>query len=175
MNAIVCMNSKKGIGYRGHIPWRSRVDMRYFKERTIGKGNNAIIMGFKTFASLDYRPLPNRRNYVLTKHAEKASMNIGGDVIFESCIDNLLLLPCIFDEVYVIGGQATYKIFEPFYEKIYITIIDNTHFCDTFFNIDLQTYKKTLLNQTFDNVQKLTFFEFEKIREETSGLEITKL
>jgi dihydrofolate reductase len=171
MNAIVCMNSKKGIGYRGQIPWRSRVDTKYFKERTVGKGNNAIIMGFKTFASLNYRPLPNRRNYVLTRHAENASMKIGGDVVFESCIDNLILLPCIFDEVYVIGGEEIYKIFEPLYIKIYVTIIDNSHFCDTFFSIDLQKYKKTILYQTLDNLQQLTFCEYEKIREETQEVE----
>lgn len=171
MNAIVCMNSKKGIGYRGQIPWRSRVDTKYFKERTVGKGNNAIIMGFKTFASLNYRPLPNRRNYVLTRNAEKASMKIGGDVVFESCIDNLILLPYIFDEVYVIGGEEIYKIFEPLYIRIYVTIIDNTHVCDTFFSIDLQKYKKTVLYQTIDILQQLTFCQYEKIRDETPVLE----
>jgi dihydrofolate reductase len=165
MNAIVCMNSLNGIGKNGHIPWLSRIDMKYFKERTIGNGNNAVIMGFKTFASLNFRPLPNRRNYILTNNVEKASIKYKGDVVFENCIDNLVLLPYIFEEVYVIGGEQTYKIFEPFYEKLYVNIIGNSYYCDTFFTVDLEQYKKTKMNTTFDNLQKLTFYEFSKIHE----------
>lgn len=160
MNAIVCFNSNKGIGYGGKIPWKSKIDMKYFREKTTGKGNNAIVMGYKTFASLGYTPLPNRRNYVLTRNPEFASVNHGSDVIFESSIENLVLLPTIFDEVYIIGGNETYRIFEPFYNKIFVTIIENKNKCDTFFTLGLEKYRKNLIYQTYDDKQKLSFFEY---------------
>ena len=73
MKAIVCMTPDTGIGYRNSLPWRSKKEMAYFKEKTTGKGNNAVIMGYNTFRSLGFRPLPNRRNYIMTRDPEKKS------------------------------------------------------------------------------------------------------
>lgn len=162
MNAIVCFNSNKGIGYGGKIPWKSTIDLKYFKEKTIGKGNNAIIMGYKTFASIGYKPLPDRRNYVLTRNPEFSSLHNGSDVIFESSVENLIMLPSIFDEVYVVGGNETYSSFEPYYKKIFVTVIENKSKCDTYFTLDLSKYQKSIIYQTYDNKQKLTFCEYNR-------------
>ena len=162
INIIVGMTKNRVIGKDNSLPWHLPEDLKNFKALT---ENNTVIMGFKTFASLNFRPLPNRRNYILTNNVEKASIKYKGDVVFENCIDNLVLLPYIFEEVYVIGGEQTYKIFEPFYEKLYVNIIGNSYYCDTFFTVDLEQYKKTKMNTTFDNLQKLTFYEFSKIHE----------
>jgi dihydrofolate reductase len=52
MKAIVCMTPQGGIGYRNKIPWKSKLDLKYFREITEGNGNNAVVMGRKTFQSL---------------------------------------------------------------------------------------------------------------------------
>ncbi|MFM9376275.1 dihydrofolate reductase [Gordonia sp. VNK21] len=56
------------IGRAGTIPWSVPEDMARFKELT---GTGAVIMGRKTWESLParFRPLPQRRNIVLTRAA----------------------------------------------------------------------------------------------------------
>ncbi len=55
----------KVIGAGGTIPWRYPGDLRRFKRLTLG---SAVVMGRKTFESMRSRPLPGRRNLVLTTH-----------------------------------------------------------------------------------------------------------
>lgn len=60
---IVAMTPRRVIGKDGRIPWHLPEDLRHFKQTTTG---HAIIMGRKTFESIG-RPLPNRRNFVITR------------------------------------------------------------------------------------------------------------
>jgi dihydrofolate reductase len=57
------------IGARGGMPWRLSTDLRRFKRLTLGK---PVIMGRATFESLG-RPLPDRRNIVVTRQAGYAA------------------------------------------------------------------------------------------------------
>ena len=132
MKAIVCMNEMKGIGYRNRLPWRLKRDLDFFREVTMGKGNNAVIMGYKTFQSMGCRSLAKRRNYIITHNPQEKIQSCGADVVFESNIQNLLMLDAIFDEVFVIGGEAIYKLFEPYYQQIYVTHIKKPCPVDTF-------------------------------------------
>ena len=65
MNIIVAMCKNRGIGINGMIPWSLKEDMKFFKNKTIGNGNNAVIMGRNTFESIS-TTLPKRRNYVIS-------------------------------------------------------------------------------------------------------------
>ena len=161
MKGIVCINEINGIGFYGHLPWKSKKDMQYFKKKTIGKGNNAVVMGHNTFKSLGYKPLPNRKNYVLTRNTSH-TYNTNNDVVFESIIDNILLLDFIFDEVYIIGGGEIYKLLEPYISTFYVTKIDNCLPCDTFFTVDISNYTEIDRKEDIDDMQKLTFSEYKK-------------
>jgi dihydrofolate reductase len=67
VRAIIVAVSPEGvIGVRGAIPWRHRGDMKRFKRVTMG---GTLIMGRITFDSLGRRPLPGRRNIVVTRGA----------------------------------------------------------------------------------------------------------
>ncbi len=67
--AAVC--SDGGMGYKGRLPWpHNKADMAQFAKRTTGAGNNAIIMGAKTWDSIPARPLRNRANLILSSHPE---------------------------------------------------------------------------------------------------------
>ena len=68
MKAIVCVNNNFGISKDGKIPWKSKKDLLYFKSIVIGNGNNAVVMCYNTFLSLNKKPLKNRFNYVLTSN-----------------------------------------------------------------------------------------------------------
>ena len=62
--AIAAMSLNRVIGAGNKIPWHLPEDFKWFRERTLG---NVVVMGRKTFESLG-KPLPNRRNLVLTRH-----------------------------------------------------------------------------------------------------------
>ena len=160
MKAIVCMNDLGGIGINNRLPWKSKLEMDYFRKVTTGNGNNAVVMGRKTFESLNYRPLKNRRNYIFTRDAT-ISDYYEADVIVESNIENILLLERVFDEVYVIGGAETYRTFAPFIDTFYVTQIHNINPCDTFFSVDLTMYKETLIDELVDeNTQMVSFYQY---------------
>lgn len=163
MKAIVCMTPEKGIGYQNSIPWKSKKDLAYFKEKTTGKGNNAVVMGYNTFKSIGFRPLQNRRNYIMTHSPESKSHYHGSDVVFESSIYNILLLNFIFDEVYVIGGESIYELFQPYIKEIYVTEIQTQCITNTHFLVDLSNFHKRLLKKEKDeNGVQLDFYQYEK-------------
>ena len=82
MKAIVCINDLGGIGNANQLPWKSKVEMDYFKKMTIGNGNNAVVMGRKTFDSMNQRPLKMRRNYVFTRDASISDL-YDADIVVE--------------------------------------------------------------------------------------------
>ncbi|MDE6340155.1 MAG: dihydrofolate reductase, partial [Muribaculaceae bacterium] len=64
VTAIVAMARDNAIGRAGSLPWRLPEDMAHFKAFTMG---HPIIMGRKTWESLPKRPLPGRRNIVVSR------------------------------------------------------------------------------------------------------------
>src|SRR5450432_2618465 len=72
---VVAKAENNVIGKGGTLPWRIPEDMKWFREITMGK---PCIMGRKTWESLPKRPLPGRRNIVVTReHRYRAD---GADV-----------------------------------------------------------------------------------------------
>ena len=57
------MTPRRVIGRDGGLPWHLPADLAFFKKTTTG---HPIVMGRKTYESIG-RPLPNRRNIVLTR------------------------------------------------------------------------------------------------------------
>jgi dihydrofolate reductase len=64
--AIAAMSENRVIGQGNKIPWHLPEDFQWFKRTTLG---HVVVMGRKTFESLG-KPLPNRRNFVLTRSPE---------------------------------------------------------------------------------------------------------
>ena len=69
LGAIWAQASNRVIGRDGGIPWHLPEDMAHFREVTSGA---TVIMGRRTWDSLPprFRPLPGRRNIVLTRDPE---------------------------------------------------------------------------------------------------------
>jgi len=65
--AIAAMSMNRVIGVGGRIPWHLPEDFKWFKQMTMG---NVVMMGRKTFEGLG-RPLPNRKNLILTHHPQR--------------------------------------------------------------------------------------------------------
>ena len=98
MRGILVAVSPEGIiGKDNTIPWHYSADLKRFKRLTTG---NTIIMGRKTWESLPIKPLPNRRNIVITRSSIK-------DIECFQSIDDALQT-CEGD-VWFIGGAGIYQ------------------------------------------------------------------
>ena len=151
MKAFVFKNPMNGIGFKKTIPWKSDIGQEYFDVLTTGRGNNAVVIGYTTFESMNYKPYPNRRNYIMTRCPEIVAESCGSDVVFEASIENILMLDSIFDEVFVIGGETMFRIFEPFLTEIYAIVINKYTRIDSFFMVDLKKYDKHYIKEVEEN------------------------
>ena len=68
--AIAAMSENRVIGNGNKIPWHLPEDFKWFKKMTTG---NIVVVGRKTFESLG-KPLPNRKNLILTRHRKRLLM-----------------------------------------------------------------------------------------------------
>lgn len=93
------------MGYDNQIPWHSPEDLRRFKEITL---NSTVIMGRKTYESIG-KPLPNRKNYILTSKKDSLS-NLNYSCFIYSSLDEVLLKAQKSQEnFWIIGGAEIYK------------------------------------------------------------------
>lgn len=117
--SIISAVAKNGIiGVKNGLPWKLSGDLKYFAKTTTGK---TVLMGRNTFLSIVSmigKPLPNRRNIVLSESAE----GINGAEILNSW-DKVLELART-EEIFVIGGASVYKQAIPYADKLYITEVD---------------------------------------------------
>ena len=127
MISYVVAVSKNGvIGREGGLPWHISSDLKRFKEITMGK---PVVMGRKTWESLPRRPLPGRRNIVITRQRDFAPE--GAEVA--ATPEEALGLCGDVPEVAVIGGGEIYRLFWPLVDRLYLTEVDlevagDTHF-----------------------------------------------
>lgn len=113
LSMIVAMASGNVIGIENKLPWHLSADLKYFKSVTMGK---PIIMGRKTFESIG-RPLPGRRNLVITRDG---AWSADGVEVFHSPETALAAVSGV-DEAMVIGGAEVYALLLPFADKLYVT------------------------------------------------------
>jgi dihydrofolate reductase len=114
VNLIWAQSSSGVIGRDNGIPWHLPEDMARFKELTLG---HTVIMGRMTWESLPtkFRPLPGRRNVVVTRQAEY--MAEGAEVV-QSLEDAPL------DDAWVIGGSQIYGLALPLATRCEVTEVD---------------------------------------------------
>ena len=129
MQAIVCVSENWGIGRDGQLLFRISADLKRFRQLTTGK---AIILGRKTLATFPGgKPLPNRRNIVLT-HRET---NIEGAEVAHSVEEAAVMAG---SDAVVIGGTSVYRAFLPYCDRVLVTMVDAVPEADSFFP-DLDT------------------------------------
>ena len=152
---LICAISKNNvIGKENKLPWNIGEDLKRFKELT---SNNIIVMGRKTYESIG-RPLPNRRNIVLSNNTD---LNIENVEVVNSSQKVLDLYKKNIGEedLYIIGGTYIYDLFLENCEYLYITFIDKEFEGDAYFpKINWQEWE--LINEVkkFDSVEKIDFY-----------------
>ena len=125
LSIIVAMDDNHLIGKDNGLPWHLPADLAFFKKVTTG---HSIVMGRKTYDSIG-RPLPNRRNLVITRNTD---VSIDGCEVFHS-IDSALQSAKEEEEVLVIGGANLCKQVLGQVDRLYITHIEGVFEGDTYF------------------------------------------
>lgn len=124
LTIVVATDAQRGIGIDNTLPWRLPEDLAHFKRTTMG---HPIIMGRKTFDSIG-RPLPNRRNIVITRNP--GWQHAGVEAV--ASLDDALRLTADVPAC-VIGGGQIYAAALPRADRLIVTKIDKTFDCDAFF------------------------------------------
>ncbi len=118
------------IGKNGAIPWHIGDDLKRFKALTLGK---TVVMGRKTWDSLPKKPLPGRRNIVVTRDAGWQAE--GADAM---ALDAALAQPDIF----VIGGGEIYRAALARADRIELTEIHKAFDGDARFDFDAKEWRE---------------------------------
>ena len=153
---IWAQDKNGGIGKNGKLPWYISEDLKNFKKIT---NKHPIIMGRVTWESLPFKPLPHRRNIVLSNSTFKTAecfKNIK-DCIKTLKNDNV-------NSVFVIGGSSIYSEFLNIANDLHITLIHkNENGIDCFFPKSLDYIKNNFkLNYEKDLSKDATYMHFIK-------------
>ncbi len=114
ISLIAALSRNRVIGRQGSLPWHLPDDLAFFKKTTSDK---AVIMGRKTWESIGCRPLPKRRNIIISRNteyiAEGAEVAAGLSEALAMSRDN--------GEVMICGGQGIYEAALPLADRMYLT------------------------------------------------------
>ena len=122
LSILVAHDKQRVIGNQNQLPWHLPNDLKHVKQLSTG---HTLVMGRKTFESIG-KPLPNRRNVVLTNnHSFKHE---GVDVIHS--IEEINDIP---GQVFIFGGQTLFEEMIDKVDDMYITVVDGKFQGDTFF------------------------------------------
>ena len=134
IHLIWAQDKNGGIGKNRKLPWHIPGDLKNFKKLTL---NSTIIMGRKTWESLPVKPLPERRNVVLSSNsiADVESYNS-----IEKCIERLYKDDV--KQLFVIGGAQIFQHFIYQSDELHITLVNEERDgIDTYFPFSILTIK----------------------------------
>jgi dihydrofolate reductase len=128
LSLIAAVPRNGAIGKDNALAWHEPEDQKHFRRITMG---SPVIMGRKTWDSLParFRPLPGRRNVVITRNAEWQAPGAEAATSIEAA---LRLLEGA-DKAFVIGGAHIYALAVPLADELVLTEIDADLPGDTFF------------------------------------------
>ena len=124
LTLVVAVDANNGIGLDNQLPWHLPEDLAHFKRVTLGK---PIIMGRKTFDSIG-RPLPKRRNIVVTRNAGWSHEGVDSAASLGAAIALLDGEPAS-----IIGGAQVFIEAMNVADAMIVTHIDHAFRCDAFF------------------------------------------
>ncbi len=124
LTIVVATDASGGIGINNTLPWKLPEDLAHFKRVTTG---HPIIMGRKTFDSIG-RPLPGRRNIVITRDPLWQRDGVEAVPSVEAA------LALVGDErASIIGGAQIYAASMHLVNELIVTEIAHSFNCDAFF------------------------------------------
>ncbi|HEY4316478.1 MAG TPA: dihydrofolate reductase [Herbaspirillum sp.] len=159
LTIIVATDANRGIGIDNRLPWHLPEDLAHFKRTTTG---HPIIMGRKTFDSIG-RPLPNRRNIVITRNPQwthagvESAASVAEAAVLAGADSN--------GEAFIIGGAQIYAESLPLADRLIVTEIARRFDCDAFFPApDMTLWRETAreTHRSSDDAFDYAFVTYEK-------------
>ena len=138
---LVALSNNFVIGVNNDLPWKLKKDLQHFSAYT---QNKAIVMGRKTYESIG-RPLPNRKNIVISSSLESQeglevvpNLNQAIEVASQWNKDN-----SAGDEIVLIGGGYVFEESKNIVNKLVLTRVECEINGDVFYpQIDLSDWKE---------------------------------
>lgn len=123
---IAAHADKRCIGINNQMPWHLPEDFAFFKQYTLGK---PVVMGRKTWESLPKKPLPERRNIVISRQAGYVAEGAETAVSLEAALAMCADAP----EIIIMGGEQIYRLALPVATDLRLTEVDLQVAGDAFF------------------------------------------
>lgn len=178
ISAIVAVDENWGIGFNGELLEKIPEDMEYFKDLTIGNKDNVVVMGKKTFNSIQSY-LPYRANIIIShsgfngakfdKREYMSNYNNGFPIVFTTLNafkERIEFYKTSYTDIFIIGGGQIYKELLPFCDRVYVTKIFKSHNnVDTYFPmLEQKEWKITHQSEilTFNDLQ-YQFLTYDRI------------
>ena len=153
MLKIIAAQANNGvIGFENRLPWYCKDELEHFKRVTSG---GSVAMGKRTWQSLPKKPLPRRKNYIVTKNPEPVESD-EGEVEFIT-FDDLLSLSRE-EDIWVIGGEQLFADTLSYAEEVLLTTIDITVMGDKFFPDEFDIMKGREFSATAGSSDRHTVF-----------------
>ena len=153
------MSENRVIGIENRLPWKLPADMKWFRKHTLGK---PVILGRKTFDSFGGKPLPERKNIIITHNRSYSTEN----AIVAYSLDEAIDIAGDADEAMIIGGANIYAQALPIAQRLYVTIVHTKVKGDAWFpDFDMSEWKLTQLTKhkaDDKNVHACTFKIFDR-------------
>ncbi|OLF36700.1 MULTISPECIES: dihydrofolate reductase [unclassified Psychrobacter] len=144
---IVAIGSNRCIGKDNELPWHISADLQHFKKMTTkqnnGKVQGIVIMGRKTFESMNSKPLPKRVSFIITTqldYAEQKGLKDRDDAYVVHNLDDALTQAASLahgahlDTIWVIGGERVFSDAFMYTDRIELTHVDTEILdCDAFY------------------------------------------
>ncbi len=116
-----------------------------------------VVMGRGVFEELGEKPLPGRRNIVLTRNANYDNVEVCRNK------DEVLNQLQGEERVYIIGGAQIYRLFLPVCDQLEITIIHRSYDGDTFFPEYRDEIGTVWKEMAREERSQLTFVDYQRI------------
>ena len=163
---ILAIDLEGGIGKDGTLPWHYPEDLKRFKMLTKG---GIVVMGRNTWNDPKFpKPLSGRKTVVCSKNRDLLIEPYHIDTILNGDYNNIhneveLIhrhrnLHYSKQNVWIIGGAKLYNQMLPYVDNVFLTMIFDTHKCDTFFDTSI-LYDKFQITEKehFDDYSFLTY------------------
>jgi len=148
------MGRNRELGLANQLLWKLPGDMTFFRQTTMGK---PILVGRKTYESFGGKPLPGRKNIVITRDQHYQSE--GAIVVHH--IDEALQQAGGVDEIMIIGGASFYEQSLPLADRLYLTFVDANFKADSWFpEFNLQEWQEVSCEPHFADEKNAFDYRF---------------
>jgi dihydrofolate reductase len=151
---LVAYSNNHVIGKNNQLPWHFSVDLKHFKNLTMG---HTIVMGRKTFDSIG-KPLPGRANFVLSRSARGGqSKNLKFFASISEALRNAKT-----EKVFIIGGEEVYRQTMDKIDGIYLTEVKGDYEGDVYYPAIPEGFKE-ISRERLKEEKNLEFVFLEKV------------